>query len=99
ARLKELMADPTWRAKYIACLRAACISKNQTHLLPAAEQWRRDHPREGWKISYRASRVARGGKPLPDPRFGPWGRLCIDSARVAAARRGYFTRPKVKQQW
>lgn len=101
-RFRELMADPVWKAGYIAKLKAALVGRGpRPDLQEAAARWRAENPRAAWAIAYRASRIALRGarKPAADPRFGPWGRLVIDSRKVAAARRGYFAKSIVAEVW
>ncbi|MCB1509798.1 MAG: GIY-YIG nuclease family protein [Hyphomicrobiaceae bacterium] len=99
ARLKELMLDPEWRANHLAKLREACRGRQPIHLPAAAEAWREMNVREAWRIARRASRIAAAGRARPDPRFGAWGRLRIDSTKVATARRSHFARLKAIGQW
>lgn len=101
-RLRELLQDPEWREDYIAKLRAGIAGRPvRPDLIAKALEWRAGNPREAWKNSYRASRVALAGRTrkIEDPRFGPWGRLVIDSRKVAAARRSYFAKAIVGDVW
>jgi hypothetical protein len=101
-RLRELMADPEWREDYLAKLREACVDRKfSAKAHEAAAEWRLENPRIAYAMARRGSRIAAkiaGGVPT-DPRFSAWGRLFIPGARVAAARRAYFTRPRVVAAW
>lgn len=64
----------------------------------AAEQWRKDNPKEAWRTAYRASRMARTNL-LKDPRFTDKGRLIIQSAKVARMRADLGKSKRVATEW
>lgn len=103
AAMAARLADPEFRAGYLAKLSVSKLADDWSDyaaMNAAAQEWRRNNSRTAYASAIRAARMSRS-KPAEraDPRFGAWGRLWSDSAKVASARRAYFTRGQTRAQW
>ena len=106
--LAERRKDPQFDAQYRANLSLACRTSeahvaHQKTLGAVAQEWRRNTPREAWKLSYRNIRIAskaQGTSRERDPRFSKCGRLWMGGAKhIHAARSAFGRSERTALQW
>lgn len=97
---ERLEADPEEKEAYLKKLSERKLSNDWTDyeaLMAAKEEWRRKHPREAYKIAYRAVRIANKatGRPAPcvrieDPR--PLKERLMHKFKLNEVKREYVTK-------
>lgn len=110
-RLRELRKDPEFDRRYRAALSAGVRASEKSRawsaggLAEMSAVWRKDNPKEVWRIAHRASRLAARAAGVPphvkrDHRFGKAsGRLWIGSEKVANARGALGRSARAVDQW
>jgi len=106
--LAERRKDPQFDLQYRANLSIGCraseahIARQKTFGAVALE-WRRNNPREAYKASYRAIRIASNAQskaPKRDPRFSKCGRLWMGGSKhIQAARAALGRSERTAVQW
>ena len=106
--LARLRQESCWDAQYRAKISQGCRTSDAhaaqwSVLAQKAQKWREDNPREAYKASYRAIRIASNAQskaPKRDPRFSKCGRLWMGGSKhIQAARAALGRSERTAVQW